>query len=309
LIAARNAMLIATAPRTEQNQPNAAEIAQKLSRYRGLGLWDFDPKGARTLPGSSACRADDSKTVTKTSSGKGKLPKDEKGKLPKDEKVPPKAKQSLIRPKRLSGPVSGSVSALLSRSRASAKHFRGRVRTKPKADAKPDAADAKAAEAAAAKGAQPPDESATTVVDGQAVDCDDPDAPGRQTCSMSPVSAEDMLGTWRPVCTCKVCTNKSQLRWLQMFESSLPEDVQSLLQGTLELDDTDEVELFPHETYGALVAGRERLQMRPVVARQPHRQPRLAVGWVAPEAQRHAVVAEMVVPAQVMEQRVAEQRD
>jgi hypothetical protein len=49
-----------------------------------------------------------------------------------------------------------------------------------------------------------------------------------------------MLGTWRPVCTCKVCTNKSQLRWLQMFESSLPEDVQSLLQGTLELDDTDE---------------------------------------------------------------------
>jgi hypothetical protein len=251
LIAARNAMLIATAPRTEQNQPNAAEIAQKLSRYRGLGLWDFDPKGARTLPGSSACRADDSKTVSKTSSGKGKLPK--------DEKVPPKAKQSLIRPKRLSGPVSGSVSALLSRSRASAKHFRGRVRTKPKADAKPDAADAKAAEAAAAKGAQPPDESATTVVDGQAVDCDDPDAPGRQTCSLSPVSAEDMLGTWRPVCTCKVCTNKSQLRWLQMFESSLPEDVQSLLQGTLELDDTDEDD----ETDDAPAGSRAQTSGRP----------------------------------------------
>ena len=266
LIAARNAMIIATAPRTEQNQPNAAEIAQKLSRYRGLGLWDFDPKGTRTLPGSLTCRADDSKTDSKTSCGKVKLPK--------DEKVPPKAKQSLIRPKRLSGPVSGSVSALLSRSRASAKHFRGRARTKPKADAKPDAADAKAAETAAAKGAQPPDESATTVVDGQAVECDDPDAPGRQTCSMSPVSAEDMLGTWRPVCTCKVCTNKSQLRWLQMFESSLPEDVQSLLKGTLELDETDEDDKTDDAPAGsrAQISGRpkalseEALKLAPVPA-------------------------------------------
>ena len=65
---------------------------------------------------------------------------------------------------------------------------------------------------------------------------------------------------------------------------------------------------MPHVTDGALVLRREWREVRPVVAREPEREARLAVGWIAPKAQRHPVVAEVVVPGEVVEERVAEQR-
>lgn len=58
-----------------------------------------------------------------------------------------------------------------------------------------------------------------------------------------------------------------------------------------------------------MVFAGEWTELRPVVTRQPHSQPCLAVGRIGPETKRNAMVAEVVVPAQVLQQRVAQERD
>ena len=73
--------------------------------------------------------------------------------------------------------------------------------------------------------------------------------------------------------------------------------------------DADEVEGAPREGERGGVALSQRLEVRAVVTRHSHRHACLAVGRIVPEAERHAVVAEVVVPRQVLQQRVAQHRD
>jgi len=69
------------------------------------------------------------------------------------------------------------------------------------------------------------------------------------------------------------------------------------------------VKCAPHEADGALVLSGERLEVWAVVACEAESEARLAVGRVAPEAERDAMVAKVVVPREVVEEGVAQQSD
>jgi len=75
-----------------------------------------------------------------------------------------------------------------------------------------------------------------------------------------------------------------------------------------ELGDAHEVEESPQLLDGSVVARSEHGEVGPVVAREPHGEAGLAVGRVAPEAERHPVVHKVVVPREVLQKRVAQQR-
>ena len=217
--AARHAVLAAMAA---SSQPAMAEIATSLQRYRTLGLHDFDaPRQAHLLCASAQQRNSESAPAS----------------TPQKE---PRQAKSLIVSKL--GPLSlgarrgaavGSVSAMLTKSRATRKALRSRTSRKREASGTSASTtllfDADATCSACSETDSPaavPDIPAAQSLEGKT----DSAATSRD-CLRSPQSSEEMNG-WVPACTCDRCTTNSQIRWLKMFETSLPEDIQQYISRT-----------------------------------------------------------------------------
>ena len=228
-----------SAVRLAMGQPlGSSEMVDAVHRYRSLGLHDFDspPAGADECqaadksriglgrPGSSSMEkpsavdaAANSLSPTRKAAaggtavdGKKTLAEVMRGK--KASKLPPISAKG-----RGGKALGGSVSALLSKSRATRKALRNRViRTlNPTAAHTPQPTPEPSPRA---EEAQPSSEEETHIGTDE---CDECMSPSTKDCRLAPTTAAE-LAAWVPVCTCDKCTQKSQVRWLRMFDG--PQD-------------------------------------------------------------------------------------